>query len=146
MEQPEIIIQIVNIDALERSTEPNCSFSVGGGSIGNSPSDHWSLYDKSSAVVAEHAFIDFIDNDFCVQQLQGDVYVNDASYPLGENNHALLQDNDCFEIGKFKLRVHFDQNNYFICDYKKRSMKVERFFLQYFFMPRVFCMNSGIKS
>ncbi len=113
MEQPEIIIQIVNIDALERSTEPNCSFSVGGGSIGNSPSDHWSLYDKSSAVVAEHAFIDFIDNDFCVQQLQGDVYVNDASYPLGENNHALLQDNDCFEIGKFKLRVHFDQNNYF---------------------------------
>ncbi len=113
MDQPEIIIQIVNIDVLERSTEPNCSFTVNGGSIGNSLSDHWSLYDKSSQVLAEHAFIDFIDNDFCIQQVKGNVYVNDSSYPLGEDNLALLQDNDCFEIGKFKLRVHFDHNNYF---------------------------------
>jgi type VI secretion system protein ImpI len=115
MEQ-KISIQISNIEVLERNTKPNHIFDFNGGSIGADESDTWYIYDRSGCVKANHARIKVIDDHYCLEQVQGDVYVNQASYPLGNRALAKLHDADQIEIGKFKLRVQFSLDNDFSVD------------------------------
>ncbi|EPJ48777.1 MAG: hypothetical protein OFPII_04470 [Osedax symbiont Rs1] len=116
MEQRQIVIQITNIDAIERSTVPRCRFDEEGGSIGNCAGDHWNLYDNSGGVHAGHGLIKMIDGEFCIVQGSGDVFVNKSSYSLGAGRAALLHDADLIDIGKFNLRVHFTHGSQFGTD------------------------------
>lgn len=86
---------------LEPGLLPYSRFSTQGGVIGSELNADWRLND----IHAQQCRILWLDDRFCIEDLCGEVFLNQSSMPVGCNLIAGLNENDEISIGSYKIRV-----------------------------------------
>lgn len=100
-----ITLNIVNSQMLEAGLLPFVNFTQQGGVLGRDVNADWRLKDRKDEVHSQHCRILWLDEQFCLEDLCGEVFVNNSSLPLGKNRIASLNENDEIQIGPYKVRV-----------------------------------------
>ena len=90
---------------LDAGLLPYIRFTKQGGVIGSSPDSDWQLKHRLNEVKAQQCRILWLDEQFCVEDLCGEVFVNQSSMPIGQNRMASLNENDEISIGPYKVRI-----------------------------------------
>ncbi len=106
-----ISLNIVNSQMLDAGLIPYIRFTKQGGVIGSDPSSDWQLKNRLNEVNAQQCRILWLDEQFCVEDLCGEVFVNQSSMPIGLNRMASLNENDEISIGPYKVRISLGSDN-----------------------------------
>ena len=106
-----ISLNIVNSQMLDAGLLPYIRFTKQGGVIGSSPGADWQLKHRLNEVKAQQCRILWLDEQFCVEDLCGEVFVNQSSMPIGLNRMASLNENDEISIGPYKVRISLGSEN-----------------------------------
>ena len=106
-----ISLNIVNSQILDAGLLPYIRFTKQGGVIGSSPGADWQLKHRLNEVKAQQCRILWLDEQFCVEDLCGEVFVNQSSMPIGLNRMASLNENDEISIGPYKVRISLGSEN-----------------------------------
>ena len=95
----ELEIQIVRDPCHDIPKQRVRVFGPGGGNIGRSPNNYWSLPDPKSYVSGQHCEVEFRDDAFWLRDTsRNGVFVNEA--PVDE---AVLEDGDVLGLGSCRL-------------------------------------------
>jgi type VI secretion system protein ImpI len=100
-----ISLNIVNSQMLESGLMPFINFTQQGGILGRDINADWRLKDRKDEVYPQHCRILWLDEQFCLEDLCGEVFVNNSSLPIGLNRIASLNENDEIQIGPYKVRI-----------------------------------------
>ncbi|GGJ00766.1 hypothetical protein GCM10007978_43000 [Shewanella hanedai] len=100
-----ISLNIVNSQMLESGLMPFVRFTQQGGILGCDINADWRLKDREGEVYSQHCKILWLDEQFCLEDLCGEVFVNNSSLPIGLNRIASLNENDEIQIGPYKVRI-----------------------------------------
>ncbi|MEI6859658.1 MAG: type VI secretion system-associated FHA domain protein TagH [Shewanella sp.] len=100
-----ISLNIVNSQLLDAGLLPYIHFSQQGGVIGSASDSDWQLKSRLNEVKAQQCRILWLDGQFCVEDLCGEVFINQSSMPIGLNSMASLNERDEITIGPYKIRV-----------------------------------------
>lgn len=106
-----ISLNIVNSQILDAGLLPYIRFTKQGGVIGSDPGADWQLKHRLNEVKAQQCRILWLDEQFCVEDLCGEVFVNQSSMPIGLNRMASLNENDEISIGPYKVRISLGSEN-----------------------------------
>ncbi|MCL1060814.1 type VI secretion system-associated FHA domain protein TagH [Shewanella benthica] len=106
-----ISLNIVNSQMLDAGLLPYIRFTKQGGVIGSDPGADWQLKHRLNEVKAQQCRILWLDEQFCVEDLCGEVFVNQSSMPIGLNRMASLNENDEISIGPYKVRISLGSEN-----------------------------------
>lgn len=96
---------------LDTGLLPYIRFTQQGGVIGSDPGSDWQLKNRLNEVKAQQCRILWLDEQFCVEDLCGEVFVNQSSMPIGLNRMASLNENDEISIGPYKVRISLGSEN-----------------------------------
>lgn len=96
---------------LDAGLLPYIRFTKQGGVIGSDPGADWQLKHRLNEVKAQQCRILWLDEQFCVEDLCGEVFVNQSSMPIGLNRMASLNENDEISIGPYKVRISLGSEN-----------------------------------
>lgn len=84
---------------------PFIRFTQQGGILGSDINADWRLKDREGKVYSQHCKILWLDEQFCLEDLCGEVFVNNSALPIGLNRIASLNENDEIQIGPYKVRI-----------------------------------------
>ncbi|MBQ4892183.1 type VI secretion system-associated FHA domain protein TagH [Shewanella sp. MMG014] len=100
-----ISLNIVNSQMLESGLVPFVNFTQEGGVLGCDINADWCLKGRSGEIKPQHCRIMWVDDQFCLEDLCGEVFVNNSSLPIGLGRLASLNENDEIKIGLYKVRI-----------------------------------------
>ena len=90
--------------ALGRGCEK--SFAEKGGTIGRVKDNDWVLPDPERIISSRHAVVQFKNGSYTITDTSANgTYLNGAKEPLGNGNHAPLEDGDRVVIGDYEIAV-----------------------------------------
>ncbi len=93
-----------NSQELKIGLKPEFIFSEIGGTIGSSPNADWQLKSDSSPILEKHCTITVIDDQYCLIDHSGDVYINHSLAPITPNVPIALGVEDVVKIGNYNVR------------------------------------------
>lgn len=101
----QLSLLVLNSEQLEGNSQVQHHFGPEGGSLGAADRDDWQLKERLGMVQPEHARIEMVDGRFCLCDLSGQTYINQATSPVGRNRRVALTHGDELRIGPFRIRV-----------------------------------------
>lgn len=90
---------------LESGLIPFVRFTQQGGILGCDINADWRLKDRKGTVHSQHCKILWLDKQFCLEDLCGEVFINKSSLSIGLNHIASLNENDEIQIGPYNIRI-----------------------------------------
>ncbi|MCM2973204.1 type VI secretion system-associated FHA domain protein TagH [Larsenimonas suaedae] len=104
--QYDLTLVVINSQLLEGGSTSSHVFGPEGGTLGSSPSDDWLLQDRERTIRPSHAQIKRVDGQFCLVDLSGHTFINNATSQIGRHRSVVLRDGDELSVGRYTLRVH----------------------------------------
>ncbi|MFC3395154.1 type VI secretion system-associated FHA domain protein TagH [Brenneria rubrifaciens] len=102
-----LTLVVLNSEQLDINSQVQHQFDQHGGTLGASDKDRWQLRDRLGAVLPQHASIEMLDGRFCLCDLSGESFINQALSPIGRDRKVILSHGDELTIGPFRIGVYF---------------------------------------
>lgn len=102
----EIVLTVTNPGVMESGLSVQVRIGSAGGVIGAASSSDWVLKSRDGSIADTYGRVIWLDDQFCIEDLSGDVLLNGASLALGKGRRARLNDNDMLAVGPYQVRVN----------------------------------------
>lgn len=119
----ELILTIVDLNSVGRKIDRSHRFNKEGGTIGSldaGETRHWQVQDSRQEIQSIHARIIWQDGQFCLEDVSGTTFVNEAGHSIGAQNVIALSAGDQIKMGSitFTTQIIIGSEKVDIADYQ----------------------------
>lgn len=120
----ELILNIVDLNSIGRNIDRSHRFNKEGGTIGSQDAGealHWHVQDSRQAIQTIHARILWQDGQFCLEDVSGQTFINEAEHSIGAKNMVALSSGDQIKMGSiaFTTQIIAGTEKMDIADYQR---------------------------
>lgn len=119
----ELILTIVDLSCIGRKIERSHRFNKEGGTIGSMDAGetrHWQVQDNRQEIQSTHARIIWRDGHFCLEDVSGTTFINEAEHSIGAQNVVALSAGDQIKMGSitFTTQIILGSEKVDVADYQ----------------------------